>query len=181
MELYLFETATRKEDAYAVLAYAARRHWGFDILPDIVRQEQGKPHFPAHPHCHFNLSHSGIFALCAVDKHPVGADIEIIRPHHPKLAQRICCEEELEWLEDQFDKTTALCQLWTGKEALVKYTGTGLTTPLRELRAPLPPANEQDGLLFHSLVTPDFCLCVCGETRPDGVIYVTRDEIFGKT
>ncbi|MBE6973507.1 MAG: 4'-phosphopantetheinyl transferase superfamily protein [Ruminococcaceae bacterium] len=178
MELYLFETATRKEDAYAVLAYAARRCWGFETLPHIARHEQGKPHFPAHPHCHFNLSHSGTFALCTVDEQPVGADIEVIRPHHPRLAQRICSAEELVWLKEQPDKNTALCQLWTCKEALVKYSGTGLTVPLREICVPLPPLMEQNGLQFYSITTPDFCLCVCGHTAPKNITTLTHEEIF---
>ncbi len=178
MDLYLCDGITQREDAYTLLTYAVRHRWGFDSLPAIARNEQGKPHFPVHPHCHFNLSHSGTFALCAVDEHPVGADVEVIRPHHPKLAQRICCGEELAWLEAQSDKTTALCQLWTRKEALVKYHGTGLTVPLREICIPLPPATEQNGLQFHSNTTPEFCVCVCGHTSVQNAIPVTREEIF---
>lgn len=177
MDLYLCEGIARREDAYTLLAYAVRHRWGFDSLPAIVRGQQGKPHLPAHPHCHFNLSHSGTFALCAVDEHPVGADIERIRPHHLKLAQRVCSAEELLWMEEQPDKTVALCQLWAHKEALAKYSGTGLTVPLREIRIPLPPANQQGGLLFHSAITPEFCLCACGHTSVQDVISVPREEI----
>lgn len=179
MELYLCNGITRREDAYALLSFAARRHWGFETLPSIARHEQGKPYFPSHPHCHFNLSHSGSFALCALDDQPVGADIEVIRPHHLKLAQRICCAEELLWLEEQPDKIAALCQLWTGKEALVKYHGTGLTLPLREIRTPLPPETKQDDLLFHRVATPEFCLCSCGHTAPTSFIIVPPEEIWG--
>jgi len=177
MDLFLFETATRKQDAYAVLAYAARRR-GFDALPAIVRHEQGKPYFPEHPNCHFNLSHSGTFVLCAVDEHPVGADIELIHPHHPKLAQRICSVEELLWLEEQPHKATALCQLWVRKEAMVKYTGSGLTVPLRKICVPLPPTCEQSGLLFSSVTTPEYCLCVCGHTPLQSIVSLSREEIF---
>lgn len=178
MELFLMETATQKEDASALLTYAVRRFWGFSPLPAIARHKHGKPYFPAHSYCHFNLSHSGTFALCAVDEHPVGTDIEIIRPHHPKLAQRICCTDELDWLEKQPDKIAALCQLWTSKEALVKYSGTGLTVPLREICVPLPPASEQNGLHFHRVSAPDYCLCVCGHTAPQNITILTREEIF---
>lgn len=176
MELYLCENISRREDAYALLSYAIKQRWGLETLPAIARGEQGKPYFPDYPEYYFNLSHSGRFALCALDKLPVGADIERIRPHHPKLAQRICSPEELVWLEEQPDKTSALCRLWTCKEALIKYHGTGLTVPLRAIRAPLSPASEQDGLLFYSMVTPEFCLCVCGHSSPAPVILVDSDE-----
>ena len=177
MHLYLCNNITRREDAYALLSYAAGHYWGFEALPPIDRHEQGKPFFPSHPHCHFNLSHSGCFALCALDGHPVGADIEVIRPHHPKLAQRICSEDELNWLSEQTDKTTALCQLWTDKEALVKYHGTGLTVPLREIQSPLPSVTGQAGLHFHRILTPEFCLCVCGHTHLEALATVSREEI----
>lgn len=179
MDLYLCNEITRREDAYALLACAVRRRWGLEQLPVIARGEQGKPCFPAFPECHFNLSHSGSFALCAVAERPVGADIEVIRPHHPNLAGRICSPEERNWLEHQADKTTALCQLWTAKEALVKYHGTGLTVPLRDICVPLPPHGKQDDLVFHSICTQSFCLCVCSHAAPTPLAIVSRKEISG--
>lgn len=177
MDLFLCNEITRREDAYALLAFVARRRWGLEQLPVIARGNQGKPFFPAYPEYHFNLSHSGSFALCAVDEHPAGADIEVIRPHHPNLAGRICSPEERTWLEHQIDKTTALCQLWTAKEALVKYHGTGLTVPLRDICVPLPPHGKQNDLVFHSICTQSFCLCVCGHTAPTPLAIVSRKEI----
>lgn len=177
MDLYLCENTTRREDAYALLAHAVRRRWGLDTLPVMARGEHGKPYFPAFPQYHFNLSHSGSLALCALDERSVGADIEVIRPHHPKLAQRICSRSELAWLEGQEDKISALCQLWTRKEALVKHRGTGLTVPLRSIRVPLPPAAEQDGLHFYSLATAQFCLCACGHAPASSPVLVDAQEI----
>lgn len=177
MELYLCPNITRREDAYALLAYAAGRRWGLEQLPELARGEQGKPHFPAFPQYRFNLSHSGTLALCALDEQPVGVDIEVIRPRHPRLARRICSERELEWLEGQEDRETALCKLWTRKEALAKYRGTGLTIPLREICVPLTDTEKLDGLLFHSMVAPEWCACVCGHTVLTLTETVSREEI----
>ena len=177
MELYLCPNTTKREDAHALLVYAVRQHWGLEILPSVSRTDHGKPFFPDHPNFHFNLSHSRTFALCVLDDSPVGADIEIVRPHHPRLAQRICSAEELVWLDGHADKLSALCQLWAAKEALAKYRGTGLTTPLRDLCPPLPPADEQDGLLFHRITTPDYALCVCGHTAASPLRSVDMEEI----
>lgn len=177
MELYLCPDISKREDAYALLAYGIRRRWGLEQLPELARSEQGKPHFPAYPNCHFNLSHSGSFALCALDDQNVGVDIEVIRPHHPNLAKRICSSVELAWLEEQDDSRSALCRLWTRKEALVKYRGTGLTVPLREICVPLAGKGESGGLLFHSIVTQEWCACVCGHSAPAQVITVSLEEI----
>ena len=176
MELYLCPNTTKRADAHALLAYAVRHHWGLATLPSASRTDHDKPFFPDHPALHFNLSHSGTFALCVLDDSPVGADIEVIRPHHPKLAQRICSAEELVWLDKQVDKLSALCQLWVGKEALAKYRGTGLTS-LRDLCPPLPPADEQDGLLFHRITTSNYTLCVCGHTTPSPLRWLDMEEI----
>lgn len=178
MELYLCEHITKKEDAYSLLAYAVRQKWGLNQLPPIARAEGGKPYFPSHPQYHFNLSHSGTLALCALDDQPVGADIEVVRSHHPKLAQRICSQKELAWLENQPDQRSALCQLWTRKEALAKHHGTGLTVPLRSIGVPLPPCTRQENLLFHPIATRDWCACICGHSAATPLVIVPPEEIL---
>ncbi|MBO5339881.1 MAG: 4'-phosphopantetheinyl transferase superfamily protein [Oscillospiraceae bacterium] len=174
MDLYLCENIARREDAYALLAHAVRRRWGLVELPRIARGEQGKPFFPAFPQYHFNLSHSGSFALCALDTQPVGVDIEVIRPHHPRLHERICSEVQLAWLEKQPDRQTALLRLWTLKESRVKYTGLGLTTPLRSIDIPLSdePRSELDGLVFQSFSCHDWCAALCGHTDPASIVTI---------
>lgn len=177
MELFLCENITQRAQAYALLAWAARRRWGMEALPKIARQEGGKPYFPDCLDRQFSLSHSGRFALCALDENPVGADIERVRPHPESLAKRICSPAELDWLAAQPERERALCLLWTGKESRVKYTGTGLTVPIRGIAAPLPPQTELDGLYFYRLSTPEYALCVCGHGAPEGVVRVPAEEL----
>ena len=168
MQLYLSRNISRREDAYALLARAVHLSWGLKELPGIARGEQGKPFFPAFPQYHFNLSHSGCFALCALDKQPVGVDFEVVRPHHPRLHERICSGEQLAWLEKQPDSQTALLRLWTLKESRVKYTGAGLSAPVRSIAVPLctDARSVLDGLIFHTLCCEEWCASVCGHTDP---------------
>ena len=53
-----------------------------------------KPYFPRHEELHFNLSHSGALALCALDAAPVGVDIQVIKPLRPALPRRVCSPRE---------------------------------------------------------------------------------------
>lgn len=177
MDWYLCENISGREDAYALLTYAVFHRWKLDRLPAVARTEGGKPYFPAFPQYQFNLSHSGSLALCALDEESVGADIEVIRPHHPRLDKRICSREELAWLNGQEDKSAALCHLWVRKEALVKQQGIGLTVPLRSIRVPLPPDSRLDDLFFHSLCTPKWCACACAHTPTFSLIHVSREEL----
>ena len=111
----------------------------------------------------FNCSHSGNFVCCAVHKSTVGVDLEARRPVRAALAARICTPEELVFTAPggRFDSLRFL-QLWTAKEAWVKYTGEGLGVDFRTL-----PAAAADGLhetLFgrrlEQTITEDYVLSV---------------------
>ena len=93
--------------------------------PAIRTGTNGKPYVPGGPS--FNCSHSGSFVCCAVHKSTVGVDLEARRPVRAALAARICTPEELVFTAPGgvFDPLRFL-QLWTAKEAWVKYTGEGL-------------------------------------------------------
>ena len=176
MELYLCRNLSDRSQAYDLLAWALRRR-GLPSLPPIARMEGGKPWFPDRPDCHFNLSHSGPFALCVLDDAPVGADIEAVRPHHPGLAGRICSPEELAWLDGQRCRDRALLRLWTAKECKVKYLGSGLTVPLRSIAVPLPPADTLDGLHFHFGGDEDCVFTACGRSAAAPLVTVDAREL----
>ncbi len=177
MELYLCPDIETKADAYTLLAYAVRQTYNLYTLPAIERTANGKPFFADHPQLHFNLSHSGGFALCALDDSPVGVDIEAIRPHHPRLAQRICSPAELDWVKVQPAPDLALLSLWTKKEARVKQNGLGLTVPLREICVPFGGDAVLDGLHFHSLSGESWLAAVCGHSSPRELHTVFAEQL----
>lgn len=112
------------------LAYGA---FAGGAVPEVRKDEHGKPFFPERPDIHFSISHSGSFALCAVDFFPVGADIEFIRPVTPSLISRVCSEAETQH-SDFFS-------LWVLKESLVKLRGQ-LTASYCELCFSLLPDGD---------------------------------------
>lgn len=99
------------------------------------RAANGKPIVSRLPY-HFNVTHSGSFAACAVDTAPVGIDLETPRPFREALAKRVCCPQEEAFLypDGRFDEMRFL-ELWTVKEAYMKYTGTGLACDWRSICA----------------------------------------------
>ena len=94
----------------------------------------------------FNASHSGDLALFAFTMDcEVGVDVEAIRPM-PDLedvAKRFFCAEENAELmalpAGQRERGFFLC--WTRKEAYIKATGEGLSTPLDAFRVTLQPSE----------------------------------------
>jgi len=89
----------------------------------------------------FNLSHSqqlGLIALSA--QRPVGVDIEALANTHQQQAlQNVFSPREQAYCL-QHPHAAAWTQLWTGKEAVLKALGTGLTTALTTLSV-LPVAT----------------------------------------
>ena len=139
MVLYGAEHLTERAQAYDLLERAARLHWGWDRLPEMAREERGKPYFPGAPQYHFNLSHSGPFALCALSDRPVGVDIQVVRPAwSPKLVDRSCTPEERSWLAALGDRPEDFAALWACKESVGKESGYGVPHPPSRLSVPLP-------------------------------------------
>jgi 4'-phosphopantetheinyl transferase len=111
------------------------------VKPEAIQFEvnaQGKPALHSNHtknNIHFNLSHSGELALVAVVRdRPVGVDVEWIKPlnDHLKLAERHFSPAEISTIKNMEADTSshAFIQLWTGKEALIKARGNGLSLPL---------------------------------------------------
>ena len=139
MVLYGAEHLTERAQAYDLLERAARLHWGWDRLPEMAREERGKPYFPGAPQYHFTLSHSGPFARCALSDRPVGVDIQVVRPSwSPKLVERSCTPEERAWLSSRRDAPEDFAALWACKESMGKQSGQGLPDPPSRLAAPRP-------------------------------------------
>jgi len=111
----------------------------------FVTDAQGKPYLAppvGPPAIHFNLSHSGALALCAVTRgRDVGVDVELVRPVSAwrEIAARYFSRREFE----------ALCALpddraleaffwgWTRKEAYSKALGQGVSRRWAQFSVPL--------------------------------------------
>ena len=96
--------------------------------------ENGKPAAPG-TGLYVSISHSGAYAVCALDEQPIGVDVETIRPADAKFMRRVCTEEELRYLAGG-DPLRRFWELWTAKEALFKRTGHGPLLRLSKLALP---------------------------------------------
>ena len=99
--------------------------------------EHGKPYIPGGPH--FSISHCKEGIAVAVDDQPIGIDIEAIRHADDELIARTMNEEEQRQIHSDRDFT----RLWTQKEAVVKWRGTGIES-FEQLQNLLIPAFDRD-------------------------------------
>ncbi len=87
--------------------------------------EHGKPYFEAGEP--FSVSHSGTLAVLAVSKNEVGVDVQKITPFRENVTKRCFTKEEQDYIGSDAQK---FAKLWTRKEAVLKWTGEGISVPL---------------------------------------------------
>ncbi len=73
---------------------------------------------------YWSLSHTSDFVAAVVAPHPIGIDIEKVKPCSAALQARISGGNEWE-LADTIDDAL-VCRFWTAKEAVLKAIGAGL-------------------------------------------------------
>lgn len=132
------EKASRaSECGQELLRLLLRNEFGIELSGEresISREEGGKPFLVGHPGIHFNISHSGDYAVCAVGAVPLGIDIQYHKKgDHRKLGRRVMTEEEWGKYESLGFRDEFFFRCWTRKESYLKYTGEGIRRDLRTL------------------------------------------------
>lgn len=110
-----------------LIKYAIYTSFGIPVKEqNISCDAYGKPQFLGAENVHFNLSHSENIIVCATDCAPVGIDIQKIRPVSHSLLETVCTKDEKEAIRQAENPNAAFCRIWTQKEAIAKWKGTGL-------------------------------------------------------
>lgn len=99
-------------------------YYGITMLPRIEKDANGKPFFHDRPDIHFSLSHCKAAVMAAVDRLPIGCDVEDIQTDAPPelLASGFSVEESVRIVAADFPPLE-LTRIWTRKEALAKREG----------------------------------------------------------
>ena len=154
----------------------------------------GKPEIPALAPLGFNLSHSGRMVACVWAEEEVGVDIQQISRVRESVARRYYSEEEKSLLESASNREEMFHLLWSRREAVVKFLGTGLGLDFTRIRwkrvdsveRQLPFVDDVylDGewvcrstsvVCVHPEVTEPmdrYALTVCSEEAWDGTLYI---------
>lgn len=93
-------------------------------------KEGGKPFLEApYSDFHFNLAHSEEWVVCAVDKQPVGIDVQLMEPIDLNLAKNVLAPYAYRYyLSLPHEKRPDyFYDLWTLRESYLKLVGKGMT------------------------------------------------------
>ncbi len=125
----------------------------FNILSPVIKKSQkGKPYFE-NSNVYFNITHSRDFLAVAIGKAQVGIDAEFLRKADLRVANRFC-ESEKEYIFEA-DSDRRFFEIWTKKEAYLKYNGVGISGGLTSFNV---LENPQ---MFKTFIINEYILTVC--------------------
>jgi 4'-phosphopantetheinyl transferase len=167
---------TRKEKV-AALSRLARRALQFSaeysgvlLEKELEKNDLGAP--VPQKGIHWSISHKEHYVAGVTANHPVGIDIEMIKPFKEALFKRIA--EDSEWALAPEKNRVLFIRVWTAKEAVLKAIGKGMTA-LAGCRITQIPNDSQmrlsaggsQWMVTHFRVTEEYLAAV---TARDGEV-----------
>lgn len=96
----------------------------------IKRDIYGKPYICNVPNVNLSVAHAKNAIVCAVTNKNIGIDLESIRSVKIDLVNRYYSKKEKEYVfSNSSDIEKRFTEIWTKKEAYLKYIGTGIMLP----------------------------------------------------
>ena len=109
-----------------------------------------------------------MIAIAVSDK-PVGIDIEKIQKQDLRIAERFFTDAECNYINEadsDDDKNKRLLEVWTKKEAYLKFTGEGMSRPISSFSVIDIPAKNQ------TMYWDGYILSVCCSSQVDSELSV---------
>ena len=170
-----------------LLDFALKKEYGAELETlHFVRGDRGKPYLKECPWIHFNISHTKGIVVLAVHDHPVGIDVEEIRPYTQPVARKILTPSERDRVSWWSRKGKRLGEknffrYWTLKESYVKATGEGLAHPLGNLEFTLDENQQIESNcpgyeFYQSCLWDQYILSVC--VKKKGMNDMTYETVF---
>lgn len=145
---------------------------------EIKYGEHGKPYLEHGPF--FSISHSRRYSVLAVSENEIGIDIEMHDTFNQRVAERCFTEEEQKFAKLS---TENFRKIWTAKEAVLKFLGTGFSySPKNFSVLPLSDEHEICGkkikLFCSDINGAVFAAAYCGEEEFEFMEFQPEDLIY---
>jgi len=155
------------------------------------KNKYGKPYLLNHENFYFNLSHSGVWVVCAISNKAIGIDIEEVKAIEISVAKRFFSPQEVDDLFSYTgkDRLIYFYDLWTLKESYIKAEGKGLAIPLRSFtirRNPIGKFYLEKEDRRYSFEQYDICngyklsVCSIDGTKAKGIKVCNMDKLYWK-
>lgn len=109
--------------------------------------EYGKPYIRDYTNFHYNVSHTRNAIVVVVSDKSIGVDIEKIKTADMQIANRFFTTSEQEYIKEFSSKEDKrFYEVWTKKEAYIKFIGKGLSMPLNSF-------DVLDSIIYNKMQT----------------------------
>ena len=140
----------------------------------FVQTQYGKPYLEGYPDCHFNLSHTRNAIAVIISDKPAGVDIEKIAAADLQIAKRFFTENEAAYIETtDIGKDKRFYEVWTKKEAYIKYKGKGLSMALNSFDVLCDTISKQ----IQTFQINDYIISACGEYSEFQIIEISEMDV----
>ena len=184
-----YEDSVRCLVGEALLRYCLREKFGKEVEPRISYNKHQKPYIENMEKFFFNISHSGKWVVFAHNSKEIGVDIEKIKSKGQidSFAKRFFTEKERMYIEENpEDKEKCFTEIWTGKEAYMKYLGTGLSEGLTtfSIDGKTKEVYDKEGKKIKDIqlcswwIEEEYVLSACSDKTETRIERVSVEEIL---
>ena len=171
------------------MRYCLREKFGKEVEPRISNNEHQKPYIENIDNFFFNISHSGKWVVLAHNSKEIGVDIEKIKSKGQidSFAKRFFTEKERMYIEENpKNKEKCFTEIWTGKEAYMKYLGTGLSEGLTtfSIDGKTKEVYDKEGEKIKDIqlcswwIEEEYVLSACSDKTETRIERVSVEEIL---
>ena len=134
--------------------------------PIFKVEKYGKAYIDNYENIHFNLSHSGNIAACAISDKKIGIDVEYTDPAIDlDIAKNYFFNTEYKSIITSCDPSNEFFKYWVLKESYMKYTGLGFNLDLNKFEiiidSEIKLKNDKNNLKFNLFNIDEYKLAVC--------------------
>ena len=134
-EVNILKTFKKNQSYYNEISFSISKYFNFPITSIIIeKNKNGKPYLKDIKDIHISISHSKNILLYSISKNKIGVDIEFIRPVKSfidKIKNKAFHQKEIDYIyKNENDLDVKFFEVWTKKEAYLKFLGIGLNTKM---------------------------------------------------
>ena len=152
---------------------------------DIKYNKYGKPYLKQNQNIYFNISNSNNTVCIGISDQPIGVDLEYVKPRNIKAIMQFLHSSECEYINSSGSSECAFYEIWTMKEAYLKYLGTGFHKPFNQIEITLLnnkfkiyDCNELVKIQTCSInINNSYILGICSKHRFEGSLLSLDDLI----
>lgn len=152
--------------SYFLLLYGLLENYGIKAVPETAIGTHGKPYF-TDADIFFSISHCDSGVCCGISDCSIGVDIQDTDIEFEEILDLAMSQREKEVIVRSYAPAEDFARLWSLKECICKYRGTGIDDSLNKLD--FSEAGEDvfsiDGVVFRSENRGDFCISACTENQ----------------